>query len=108
AERAQDDSSLPRTVGAIDECRGAVPLDERLARLTLAKARGLRDLVWRILRDLLNAVDRLDDARAQLPFMNERTESATRSSFSSVSSGNIGSDSTSEATLSVIGMSPLR
>src|SRR5207302_4373330 len=45
---------------------------------------------------------------AQLPFMNDRTESATRSSWPSVSSANIGSESTSDATLSVTGMSPLR
>ena len=44
----------------------------------------------------------------QFPFMNERTESATRSSCSSVSSANMGSESTSDATFSVTGISPLR
>jgi len=107
-ESPHERASLPSAIGAIDERRGGVAFDERLARFALPKTRGFRDLLGRILRDLLNAVDRFDDARAQLPFMNDRTESATRSSCSSVSSANIGSESTSDATRSVIGMSPWR
>ena len=108
AQGSQDHAALPGAADAVDERGGGVAFDQRLSRFPLPKARGFRDLLGRILRDLLNAVDRLDDARAQLPFMNERTESATRSSCSSVSSANIGNESTSDATLSVIGMSPWR
>src|SRR5205823_14543080 len=72
AEGSHEHAALPSAIGAIDERRGGVALDEPLARFALPKTRGFRDLLGRILRDLLNAVDRFDDARAQLPFMNER------------------------------------
>jgi hypothetical protein len=79
AEGSHEHAALPGPVGAIDERRGGIAFDERLARFALLKARGFGDLLGRILRDLLNSVDRLDDARAQLPFMNARIDVVTRS-----------------------------
>src|SRR5438309_634107 len=108
AERAQQHTPLARAVGAIEVGRGRVALEEGLARLALAQAGRLRDLVGRIGRDLLDAVDRLDRSRRQWLLANSRIEVVTRSICSSVSSGYMGIESTSSANRSVMGRSPLR
>src|SRR5207253_11371633 len=108
AERAQQHTPLARAVGAIEVGRGRVALEEGLARLALAQAGRLRDLVGRIGRDLLDAVDRLDRSRRQWLLANSRIEVVTRSICSSVSSGYMGIESTSAANRSVMGKSPLR
>jgi hypothetical protein len=58
AQRPKQNSPLPGSVGAVDERCRRVAFEEGLARFALAKPRGFRDLVRRIARDLLNAVDR--------------------------------------------------
>ena len=83
--------------------------EELLARMGLAEAHGFRDLRVVVSRDLLDAMDGLDGSPGgQFAFMKSRTAPATRSSCSSVSSANIGRESTSSATRSVTGKSPCR
>src|SRR2546425_1748768 len=64
AERAHEYAPLPRAGGAVDEGSGRVGLGQRPARRAVAEADGLRDLVSRIGRDLLESVDRLDGSSA--------------------------------------------
>ena len=109
AEGAQEKSPLARAGRAVTPQRSGVALEELLARMGLAEARGFRDLRVVVSRDLLDAMDGLDGSPGgHIAFMKSRTAPATRSSCSSVSSANIGRESTSSATRSVTGKSPCR
>src|SRR5256712_7425552 len=106
AEGAQKKSPLARARRTVTPQRAGAALEELLSRMGLAEARGFRDLRVVVSRDLLDAMHGLDGSPGgHIAFMKSRTAPATRSSCSSVSSANIGRESTSSATRSVTGKS---
>jgi len=113
AHGPQQHAPLVRTLVAVAEEHAAVDLKELLRRARAPQLLALLDLLRRVRGDLADAVDGAHDplravGRVGHRLANAFTASATYVTWSSVSSGYIGSERTSFARRSVTGSSPSR